>query len=121
MLNIQHFPFNNLKLTLLVCALKSYHVFWSKTLFVYIGTTSLINATCWVVLCFYVRTGSMGLEDVILTKSPHIRQFTGILGFLFTNSYLTYKHFKSNQFNLEHVALKIALANQLLEPICCLV
>ena len=57
----------------------------------------------------HVRTGSMGLEDVILTKSPEI------LGFLFTNSYLACKYFKQNQSNLEHIAFKIALANQLLE------
>ena len=63
----------------------------------------------------HIRTASMGLEDVILNISLHIRQFTGILGFLFTNSYLAYKYFKPNQSNLEHVAFKIALANQLLE------
>ena len=57
----------------------------------------------------------MGLEDVILTKSLHIRQFTGILGFLFTNSYLAYKYFQPNESNFEHVAFKNALANQLLE------
>ena len=34
----------------------------------------------------HVRTGSMGLEDAIFTKSPHIRQFTGIFGFLSTNA-----------------------------------
>ena len=64
---------------------------------------------------YHVRTGSLGLEDVILTRSPHIRQFTEILGFLFTNSYLAYKYFKPNQSKLEHVAFKIASANQLLE------
>ena len=42
----------------------------------------------------HVKIGSMGLEDLILTKSPYFSQFTGILGFLFTNSYVTYKYFK---------------------------
>ena len=39
-----------------------------------------------------------------LTTSPHIRQFTAVRGFLFTNGYLAYKHFKSNESNLKHPA-----------------
>ena len=62
----------------------------------------------------HVRTRSLGLENVTLTKHPHI-PFTEILGFLFTNNYLAYKYFKPDQSNLEHVAFKTALANQLLE------
>ena len=61
----------------------------------------------------HVKTGSMGLTGVILTTSPHIRQFIEILVFLFTNSYLAYRYFKPYQTNLKHVAF--ALANQLLE------
>ena len=41
---------------------------------------------------------------MILTTSPHIRQFTAILGFLFTNGYLACKHFKSNESDLKHPA-----------------
>ena len=63
----------------------------------------------------HIRTGSMGLEDAILTKSPHIRQFTGILGFLFTNAYLAYRYFKPNRSSLGHVNFKMARSNQLLE------
>ena len=63
----------------------------------------------------HIRTGSMGLEDAILTKSPHIRQFTGILGFLFTNAYLAYRYFKPTQSSLEHVNFEMALSNQLIE------
>ena len=63
----------------------------------------------------HIRTGSMGLEDAILTKSPHIRQFTGVLGFLFTNAHLAYRYFKPNQSCLEHVNFKMALSNQLVE------
>ena len=44
----------------------------------------------------HAKTGSMEVQDVILTKSPHIRQFTGILCFLFTNAYLAYRYFKQN-------------------------
>ena len=58
---------------------------------------------------------TMGLEDAILTKSPHIRQFTGILGFLFTNAYLAYRYFTPHQSSLEHVNFKMALSNQLVE------
>ena len=63
----------------------------------------------------HIRTGSMGLEDAILTKSPHIRQFTGILGFLFTNAYLAYRYFKPNRSSLGHVNFKMARSNQLVE------
>ena len=63
----------------------------------------------------HVRTGSMGLENTILTKSPHIRQFTGILGFLFTNAYRAYRYFKPTQSSLEHVNFKMVLSNQLVE------
>ena len=44
----------------------------------------------------HAKTRSMEVQDVILTKSPHIRQFTGILCFLFTNAYLAYRYFKQN-------------------------
>ena len=38
----------------------------------------------------HFRTGSVGLEDAWQTKSVHMRQFAGVLGFLFTNGYLAY-------------------------------
>ena len=38
----------------------------------------------------HVRTQSLGLEDVLQTRSPHVRQLTGIMGFLFTSRYLKY-------------------------------
>ena len=63
----------------------------------------------------HVRTGSLGLEDVLLTLSPHVRQFTGIVGFLFTNAYLAYKYFKQEQSQLEHVNFKLALAERLVK------
>ena len=52
----------------------------------------------------HVRTGSLGLEDVWQTKDPHKHQFTGITGFIFTNSYLAYRFFTKNM--MEHRQLK---------------
>ena len=62
-----------------------------------------------------VRTGSLGLEDVLLTKSPHMRQIIGILGFLFTNAYLAYRYFKPNQDKLDHLKFKMALGKQMVQ------
>ena len=61
----------------------------------------------------HVRTGSLGFEDVLMTLSPTVRQFTGIVGFLFTNSFLAYKYFKNDQDKLSHCRFKIQLAEQL--------
>ena len=61
----------------------------------------------------HVRTGSLGCEDVVLTHSPHMRQFTGIIGFLFTNSYLAYCKYKPGNENLSHVQFKIAFATSM--------
>ena len=63
----------------------------------------------------HVRTGSLGLEDVLLTLSPHARQFSGIVGFLFTNAYLAFKYFKPDQGKLVHCNFKLALAEQLVK------
>ena len=38
-------------------------------------------------------TVSCGVEDIWHTKKPHHRQFGGVLGFCFTNSFLAYKYF----------------------------
>ena len=61
----------------------------------------------------HVRTGSLGLEDVWRTASPHTRQFTGVLGFVFTNSYLAMKYFKKGGVPVKHVEFKMDLANQM--------
>ena len=66
----------------------------------------------------HVRTGSLGLEDVLLTLSPLTRQFTGIVGFLFTNAYLAFRYFKKDQSQLEHVNFKLALAERLVNYQC---
>ena len=62
-----------------------------------------------------VRTGSMGLEDVLHTHSPHLRQFFGILGFLFTNAFLAYRFFKPDMKELKHVDFKMVLAERLVK------
>ena len=41
----------------------------------------------------HVRQGALGFEDVWQTKSYHIRQFSGILSFIFTNAYHAMKYF----------------------------
>ena len=59
----------------------------------------------------HIRTGSLGLEDVYRTSSPHKRQFGGIVGFLFTNAYLAYNYFNSN---IKHSTFKKRLATAML-------
>ena len=41
----------------------------------------------------HFRTGSTGLEDAWQTKNANMRQVAGVVGFLFTNAFLAYKHF----------------------------
>ena len=55
----------------------------------------------------------MGIEDVLLTNSPHLRQFFGLLGFLFSNAYLAYQFFKPDQSSLKHLHFKMTLAEQM--------
>ena len=55
----------------------------------------------------------MGLEDAWQTKSAHMRQAAGVLGFLFTNGYLAYLKFQKS--NMKHCDFKIKLANSLME------
>ena len=69
----------------------------------------------------HVRTGSVGLEDIWKTSSSIARQFAGILGFVFSNSYLAYKWFKLRERKgevrikspLQHYTFRKALSNQL--------
>ena len=61
----------------------------------------------------HFRTGSTGLEDSWLTKSAHLRQLAGVLGFLFTNSFLAYRHFRKS--TMKHSIFKMKLANTLME------
>ena len=60
----------------------------------------------------HYRTGSAGLEDAWQTKSAHMRQVAGVLGFLFTNGYLAYVNFQKQ---IKHSEYKIKLANSLME------
>ena len=59
------------------------------------------------------RTGSLGLEDVLHTHSPHLRQFFGVLGFLMTNAFLGYRFFKPDQLNVKHLKFKMSLAEKM--------
>ena len=59
----------------------------------------------------HLRTGSAGFEDVWLTKSPQHRQFTGIVGFLFTNAYQASKYFGDK--SISHCAFKMDLSNRI--------
>ena len=62
----------------------------------------------------HFRTGSCGLEDVWRTHNPMHRQASGVLGFLFTNSFLAKRYFQKN-FTLRHYQFKIDLANELVK------
>lgn len=59
----------------------------------------------------HVRTESKGLDDVLLTKDAHLRQFTGVMRFLFTNAFLAMKHFIDK--DLKHLNFKMNLVNQM--------
>ena len=61
-----------------------------------------------------ILSGSLGL-DVVKTHVPHLRQVTGIIGFLFTNAYLAYRKFKPGQAQLKHGDFKIELAAKMLK------
>ena len=63
----------------------------------------------------HTRTGSLGLEDAVQTKSPHIRQVCGITGFIFTNAYLAYRFFKPDQSNLKHIEFKAHLGTAMVK------
>ena len=41
----------------------------------------------------HIRQGRCALEDVFRTKNPHIRQFTGVMSFVFTNAFLAWQYF----------------------------
>lgn len=78
-----------------------------------------LNAAASIDIHNHSRTGGMAFEDVWLTQDPILRQFAGIMGFLFTNAYLALKHFKHDRINransLAHHTFKSALANQLVK------
>ena len=63
----------------------------------------------------HFRTGALGFEDVVKTHSPHMRQACGILGFIFTNTFLAYRYFKPGQSELTHADFKMNLANNLIK------
>ena len=69
----------------------------------------------------HVRTGGTGLEDVWMTKSYISRQFAGVLGFVFSNAYLAFQYFNSDQAKHvpytvgDHTKFKMALCTQLIE------
>ena len=65
----------------------------------------------------HVRTGSFGLEDVWSTKDYNQRQFAGVLGFAFSNTFLAATYFTQGSQNksiskTRHINFKIKLANQ---------
>ena len=49
------------------------------------------------------------------THSPHLRQVFGIIGFIFTDSFLAYRYFKPEQSELKHLTFKMALAERLVK------
>ena len=59
----------------------------------------------------HVRTGSVGMENALLTKSPIIRQFSGITGFVFSNAFLAFQFFKNK--SCVHSRFKMELANKM--------
>ena len=71
-----------------------------------------LSASASVDIHNHFRTGSNGLEDAWQTKNAHLRQVAGVLGFIFTNAYLAYRHFQNP--NLKHSSFKINLANELM-------
>ena len=59
----------------------------------------------------HFRTGSSGLEDAWQTKNANMRQVAGVIGFLFTNAYLAYRHFQKSE--IKPSDFKVKLANAL--------
>ena len=59
----------------------------------------------------HLCTGSTGLEDAWQTKNANMRQVAGVIGLLFTNAYLAYRHFQKSQ--IKHSDFKVKLANAL--------
>ena len=51
------------------------------------------------------------LEDAWQTKNSYIKQVAGVVGFLFTNAFLAYKHFQKSA--SKHSQFKVNLANAL--------
>ena len=66
----------------------------------------------------HIRTGSASWEDVWKTKSYIHRQFAGITGFIFTNTFLAINYFNNFKVDITgvsgiHTSFKMKLANQL--------
>ena len=59
----------------------------------------------------HFHTGSTGLEDAWQTKNANVRQVAGVIGFLFTNAYLAYRHFQKSE--IKPSDFKVKLANAL--------
>ena len=64
----------------------------------------------------HYRTGGVALEDTWRTKSPKIRQFAGLVGFVETNAFLARRYFCSEDVarNALHKTFRKNLANQML-------
>ena len=60
-----------------------------------------------------MRTGLFGFVDVWLTKTPHTRQFAGVMGFAFTNVYVAYNYFQKEA-SWNHAIFKKNLANNII-------
>ena len=71
----------------------------------------------------HYRQGRKSLEKMLKTKKPTMRQFCGVMSFIYTNSYLAWKYFgnhkKCSEWNVpslqcHHTQFKVTLANQLI-------
>ena len=60
----------------------------------------------------HCRTGGFGLENAVRTKDPSVRQLCGLLGFVETNSYLSYRYFTKE---MKHKDFKRSLVCLLLQ------
>lgn len=75
-----------------------------------------LNAAAAIDIHNHARTGGLDLEDVWMTHDPILRQFAGIMGFLFTNAYLACTYFKYQRLGKpvsKHHGFMISLSNQL--------
>ena len=60
----------------------------------------------------HVQTGSVALEDALLTKTPNLCQFTRITGILFSNAYLAHCYVKDK--TMSHTNFKKTHSNSLM-------
>ena len=78
---------------------------WPMVAYEYLSSSASID------IHNHFHTGSTGLEDAWQTKNSNMRQLAGVIGFLFTNAYLAYRHFWKSQ--IKHTDFKVKLANAL--------